>query len=95
MKNVRPWVLFLALSTERLRPDLTVRGVCVGIEEEELQEAVDGFKTQLTLRALAQIEWHSNIVAACVPPRTGSRKQVRIEQSSIWERISAIRSSKS
>jgi len=84
MKNARPWVLFLALSTERLRPDLTIRGVCVGIEEEELQEeelqeAVDGFKTQLTLRALAQIEWHSNIVAACVPPRTGSRKQVRIE----------------
>ena len=58
-------MLFLALSTERLRPDLTIRGVCVGIDEEELQEAVDGFKTQLTLRALAQIELHSNIVGAC------------------------------
>jgi hypothetical protein len=55
-ENARLWVLFLALSTERLRPDLTIRGVCVGIDEEELQQAVDGFKTQLTPRALAQIE---------------------------------------
>ena len=73
-------MLFLALSTERLRPDLTIRGVCVGIDEEELQEAVDGFKTQLTLRA--QMEWHSNIVAACGSTQNRQSKagENRIEQ---------------